>query len=300
MTADVGGPLPRTRPLYVHRAFVSRARLRKLAWYARKAVHQRRHPAQVRRVLLILGSQRSGTTMLSEVLDSDIRTRVFGEFSRLSAHDPDGIRLDPLPVVARELRRGHAHLDVLKPLVESQRARELLDGLPGARAVWLYRDHRDVVSSRSAKFGSDSGRRNLLPIRTGEAANWRADRVDAATRALVEDLYALGMTPEDELALFWCIRNRFYFAQSLEEDDRVVLCRYEDLVRDPVGVLRHLYGWLGLPFQAPPGIAAVSTRSVGKGGSVILSPHVAALCEDVGDQLDAVYRRSALHRAVRG
>lgn len=294
----MSAPSRPVRPFYVHRMYVDRARVVKAVWWTRKYVWQRLHPPDRHRVLLILGSQRSGTTMLSELFDADIRTRVYGEFSRLSAHDPAGIRLNELTSVRRELRRWQPHLSVLKPLVESQRAAELLDGLPGSAAVWAYRDHRDVVSSRAVKFGADSGRRNLDAIRAGDRASWRADRTQGELQELVRALDDRGMTEADELAAFWYIRNAHYFAQGLQDDSRVVLVRYADLVTRPADVLQHLYAHVDLPWRDLDALADVRTTSIGKGSGVALSTHVEELCRGMLDRLDAVYRSQPLGRAL--
>ena len=91
------------------------------------------------KVLMIVGCQRSGTTLMSRLFDADRDCRVFGEFSALSSVGKDGIRLNPLPDVAAVLSRVPAPLVVMKPLVETQRVRTLLNYFPNAKALFMYR-----------------------------------------------------------------------------------------------------------------------------------------------------------------
>src|SRR5688572_7993498 len=96
------------------------------------------------KVLMIVGCQRSGTTLMSRLFDADRDCRVFGEFSVLSAVGKDGIRLNPLPDVAAVISRVPAPLVVMKPLVETQRIRTLLNYFPNAKALFMYRRYTDV------------------------------------------------------------------------------------------------------------------------------------------------------------
>src|SRR5687767_1563614 len=99
------------------------------------------------KLLMIVGCQRSGTTLMSLLFDADRDCRVFGEFSALSCVGKDGIRLNPLPDVAAVLSRVPAPLVVMKPLVETQRVRTLLSYFPNSKALFMYRRYADVASS---------------------------------------------------------------------------------------------------------------------------------------------------------
>ena len=111
--------------------------------------------------------------MLSEVFARDPGSDVFPEKSELSLPKSESrLRLRPLADVRRRLEKNTADLVVLKPLVESQRAGDLLDGLPNCRAVWLFRDYRDVVRSNLKMFGTDNGRRDLAAV-LNDADDWR-------------------------------------------------------------------------------------------------------------------------------
>jgi hypothetical protein len=256
------------------------------------------------RALIVIGCQRSGTTMMLTTLDRDRRIKVFDEFSPLNVPAVDarplsrradlrfGIRLAPLPQVAARLERLRFPMVAMKPLVESQRAGELLDAIPGSTAVWMYRDVHDVSRSIVRKFGEDVHRRNLEPIVSGSVDDWRSERVSEDVRAFVREHYSAAMDPYDGAAVFWYARNRIYFDEGLDRDPRVMLLNYEDLAERPAEMITRVYaaaGW-GSP---PAGVAdPVHARSVGAGRELSLSPAIEAACEELWERMCAADARS--------
>ena len=126
---------------------------------------RRRHSVASNAVpVWLVGVQRSGTTMFARRLGALPAVELHNETSSRAFH-----RFQLLP--DETLRRlvtesGHAVV-VFKALCDSQRARELLDGLatPSAgRAIWLYRSCDDRARSSLAKFGP---RRPLGAARDG-------------------------------------------------------------------------------------------------------------------------------------
>jgi hypothetical protein len=157
--------------------------------------------------------------------------------------------------------------------------------------LWLYRHYHDVVASDLSRFGPDNGIRNLRPIVENDQSNWRAQNVDAATRATIQKHFRDDMNPYDAAALFWFCRNMHYLEGRLEDEsvsDRVMLLRYEELVQNPEDVIRRVYEFVGRPFPGPGVVGQVHDRSVAKGQGIPLSPEVAAMCESLLDRLDAL------------
>jgi Sulfotransferase domain len=243
---------------------------------------------QWRSIGFIVGCQRSGTTLLTQLFDASWATKVFGEFSELSSADTRlGIRLNSLDDVAAVFGRARAPVIVLKPLVETQRVASLLAHFRASRAIFVYRDYRDVVLSNLKKFGSDNGLRNLEPIVRGDASNWRSEKVSDQVRDVVRRFYSTGMTQSDAAALFWYARNRLYFDLSLDHRHDVFLCRYEDLVSKPGRMMADLYrflGWTGDVGRLPPD---VHQNSISRGRDVELSPEILELCQQLLDSLNA-------------
>ena len=121
-------------------------------------------------VVLVVGCQRSGTTLMLELFDADRRSVTFPEKSRLSSAAEDRLRLKPLPEVKRQLERVRAPLLVLKPLVESQYVPTWLEGLDNSYAIWMYRRAENVAASDLSHFGVGNGERNLASSAVERAA----------------------------------------------------------------------------------------------------------------------------------
>ncbi|MEN8008212.1 MAG: hypothetical protein ABFS42_14420, partial [Candidatus Krumholzibacteriota bacterium] len=165
----------------VFRLFRLRKRIRQFLKY---------RSGQDKSVLFIVGCQRSGTSMIHHLFRLDPDTVTYDEISPLSSADPvEGLRLNPLEEVRARILNDRAPLVVCKPLVESQNLDVLLDLFPVTRAVWMYRDYRAVVLSNLKYFGPDTGHKDLAPIVAAEASNWRAEKLAAADRDIILDLY---------------------------------------------------------------------------------------------------------------
>jgi hypothetical protein len=244
-------------------------------------------------VVLILGCQRSGTDMLWNVFDLDWNSRMYGEFSVLSSQDREHrIRLNPIPDVRNRLRHVRAPLVVLKPLVESQRAVELLGALNNSRALWPYRHYRDVASSNVRKFGVNAGERDVRPMAERATGNWRSEYVPEDAWRTVKQIYREGMSPHDAAALFWYVRNYLYFDLALDLDPRVMLIKYEELVAAPRQWFELIYSFVSQPFPGPRVVAQIHPRSVGKGRKVELSPNLVESCERLLARLDAARQQA--------
>lgn len=271
-------------------------RARRASKYVYQAVRWRalHHP----KLLLIVGCQRSGTTLMTALFDGDRDCRVFSEFSTLSSGDKTRIRLNPLPDVAAIIGRVRAPLVVCKPLVETQRVGTLLNYFPGARALFMYRRYADVASSDLKKFGPRNAIDNVRPIAMGDAHNWRSIGSSAAVRECVRRFYSESMNPQDAAALFWYARNSLYFDLNLPARSDVMLCRYEHLVLDPLNVMRRIYEFVELDCPDLAHSARVHSESVLKGSELHLLPEVRTLCERLQARLDGCYEAQSRAEAV--
>lgn len=246
------------------------------------------------RVLFVLGCQRSGTTLMTEFFEADAEAKVYPEHSSLSARDrAHRLRLAPLGRVAATLERSRFPRIVLKPLVESQRTHELLEAVEGSRALWMFRDWRDVARSNLARFGRTNGIRNLRSIADRSKEDWRCEGLTDACVRVVAEAFDEGMRPYDAAALFWWVRNQLFFDQELGRDARVRLCRYEDLVADPAGEMARVYAFMGDVLPGDLGFARVSQGSLGLGREIDVSDAVAARCDEMQRRLQAAYEGQA-------
>ena len=245
-------------------------------------------------VLVVLGCQRSGTTLMTEILAADPDAKVYPEHSSLSASDRQShLRLGSYATVARRIAKSRHPLVVLKPLVESQHAGTLLDAIPGARGLWMFRHYADVTRSNLARFGRHNGIRNLRSIAQRREHDWRSEAVSEEVAQVVSRFFSETMNPYDAAAIFWWARNALFFEQRLGDREDVRTCRYEELVADPEGVMRGIYDFANRSWPDNPILTRVCDSSVGRGRNVDLSHEVRKLCEEMLARLEQAHREGA-------
>lgn len=238
-------------------------------------------------VVFLLGIQRSGTSLMYWVFERDLGVKVYREASELSSFDEvERIRLNPLPLVREQVERHRLPMVVLKPLVESQRANELLATFPRAKALWAYRHYQDVAASNLKAFGRGNGISDLQPLLRDDPENWRSQYSSAETRRIIRDFYTPDMNPHDAAALFWWARMQLFFEQGLDKNPNVLLSRYEDLVTNPPRTMRRVYAFLDRPFPGDHITKDVNAQSLGKGRETQLSQGVDELCGDMLSRLN--------------
>ena len=100
-------------------------------YFLQKKAHRLFVPrASEKSVLFIVGCQRSGTTVMRRILETDLNSKTYGEYSKLSSN---GIRWRSLEWVKNEFDKEKAPFIVSKPLVESQNVPAILDYFPVGR-----------------------------------------------------------------------------------------------------------------------------------------------------------------------
>ncbi len=252
----------------------------------KKTIYQTlRYPKGFQKCVMILGCQRSGTTLLSNVFSRIKFCKVYGEFSPISNQASDRIRLNPIDDVLGQFNRSHAPLIVCKPLVESQHANQLLADIPHSSAIWFYRNYKDVGLSDIRKFKTNAGHGNIKAIVNDLPNNWRNEAVSAETRHLINEIYSPELTPLDCACLFWYLRNSLFFEQQLQTLANVRLWRYEDFVENPLAMVNELLTSNDLPVQQRDICAHVFGTSVSAAVDTELEPGIDHLCKELFDKL---------------
>jgi hypothetical protein len=250
--------------------------------------------AERQRILFILGCQRSGTTLATRIFERDWNARVFNEFSELSSDDDQfGIRLDALEKVKNTVRNQPYALIVAKPIVESQRAHELLHYFGNSKILWIYRSFLDVAASDLLKFGERNGIDNIRPIISGGPDNWRSQNVSASVRETLAQYFSEDMNPLDAAALFWYSRNMHFFDTNLHNEvpsGQVMLLPYERLTKEADKTIQAVYRMVGRRYPGSRVISEVDPTSVGKGRSRDdeISDRVRQICQSLLANLDQV------------
>jgi hypothetical protein len=225
-------------------------RRRTLALAKRSARSIVRARPSERRVVLIFGCQRSGTTMLQQTfLDRSWRVLILEEHDRRlvgPGPGPEETTWQEYSTVLGRIRRIPFEVVAAKPLVESASATQLMDAAGPVKAIWMLRHYPEVARSNVSRFGMDNPYRDLEPIRSRDALDWRYRGATEETCETVASLLSRRLTPFDAAALFWWTRNQLYFDQRLAEDGRIRILRYERACNQPGEVVRSLSGHIGV------------------------------------------------------
>ena len=242
-----------------------------------------------RRIVLIFGCQRSGTTMLQQTfLDRSWRVLILEEHDRRLVEPgpgPEETTWQEYSIVLGRIRRLPFEVVAAKPLVESASATALMDAADPVKAIWMIRHYEEVARSNVSRFGPDNPYRDLQPIRSRDTLDWRYRGVTEETQETVADLSNRRLTPLDTAALFWWTRNQLYFDQRLREDDRIRILRYGRACNQPEEVIRSLSDHIGVPL--PLGSIAPRVRArpfAPETGE--LDPDVERLCRKLWDSFE--------------
>lgn len=235
----------------------------------------------------LVGVQRSGTNMLVRGLEAAPEFEVHNENDR-AAFDHYRLRSDR---TIADLVNGSRHQYVLlKPLCDSHRVDELLDGLQvarSARAIWAYRDVDGRVRSALNKFG-DVNLKVLTEMANGSVMDrWQAQRVSPANLDLIRSFDYSAMSPETAAALFWYIRNSLFFELGLHERNDTFLSSYDLLVTDPAATMTALCGFIGFPYE-PTLTQHIEVRPNSQRPQLLIDPRVRHLCDTLTTRLDQV------------
>jgi hypothetical protein len=187
---------------------------------------------------------------------------------------------------------------LFKPLNDSQYLDNLLSLHPAAKAIWVYRHYRDVVSSSLEKW-QDAHRTMIYEVAKGQFSNLGrkaiGERVTPENLARVRALAKTPLSPEEGAALLWYLRNAIYFDLNLANTPNVLLSKYEDLVTLPGRYFRILFDFVGIgPSFSLQFISRVHVGSVGKRTVTNIGPEIEALCDDMIKRLNEDYYRQPI------
>jgi len=200
--------------------------------------------------------------------------------------------LRDLTEIQQLVRSSPATHVVLKPTVDGNRADEIIDGLPCARAIWIYRDYRDAISSALVLFRETSLQYLQNVASRSPEARWRSINVTEEDVAVIRGHLSRGIDEQSARALIWAIRNQFFFRRSLHARRDVLLLNYEELVRDPAAVVRRAYEFVGLEFQDTY-TRKVFSSSVGRRPRPEIDPIIDEACAATLARLEHRYRQQS-------
>jgi len=259
----------------------------------RRWVSQRRRfgPGISTRAFFVVGCQRSGTNMVMWTLERSPEVWVYHEHFWSPAFRD--YRLRTTSVVDRLIQRCPAPVVAFKPVCDSHLVDRYLERHQGSRAVWVYRRYEDVANSAVRNFRAHQ--RDMMQwIVRGDTdwLGWRGERIAPDVLELIRNTFRESMPYEEGASLFWYMRSRLYFDLGLDQDDRVLLVRYEDLVDQEGQDFQRLFGFVGLPYD-PAFRRDVFQTSIGKHPFPEIDGRVRDACEALQERLDGAHRRAS-------
>ncbi len=265
-----------------------RERLVKTWKYLRNVVvrRNRRQPAIP---VLIFGEQRSGTNMLLRCFDRCPSTAMYNETDDDAFKDYE---LRDLEIVRQLIACSPASHVVLKPTADGNRANEVMEYLPGARGIWIYRNFQDVVGSALVQFRETSIEYLTSVASRSPDARWRSININDDDVATIRRHLQRGISEPSARALIWLIRNSFYFRLGLDQRMDVLLLNYEELVRNPVVVVERAYRFVGLEFSERC-TRNVFASSISRRPALEIDAEIQSLCVAMLARLDRCTSRQA-------
>ncbi len=258
-------------------------RVARTVYRAEKIIRQRLQPAEHTYPAFVLGVQRSGTNMLLKVLDQSPQTLVYNEDHRRVF--TRSYRLHSLDTVERIRRTAKSRVVVFKPILELQLADQFLNNWLDTRIIWIFRQYEDVGNSAMRRWVKTQRNHIKRLATTPDTNHWFVERVPADVQELVASYYEPEMDFADAAALKWYVRNKWFFLNNLDHHpDRVMLINYQDFVENPVHMGQRMFDFLDLEFK-PQYVDDVHASSVNKHPFPAINPEIAALCNELYDQL---------------
>jgi hypothetical protein len=112
--------------------------------------------------------------------------------------------------------------------------------------------------------------------------NWRGERLSQESRDEIKRLFREDLSDHEGAVLVWVLRNRFFFELRLQEDERVLLVKYEELVTHPDTLFPWVFEFIGIPFE-PTYVSEVKATSIRKE----VCPHICPEIRTVADRMMA-------------
>ena len=220
---------------------------------ASRAVARTLFPCREARFLFVFGCQRSGTTLLKNLIGLDPFVNDAGEygaqwFLQAPYGAPEYLRARPFDELEAGRRGERSRLILVKPLHDTQRIPEFLEAYPESPVLFAFRQFEGVVRSHLSYYTTGRGKRYgthghdpftyVGGILASAPPTWKNENHTPEHAAQLDQLWPLAKTEADVYALYWLSRNRLYFDMGVE--DTVALIHYEKLLESPGESLEQL------------------------------------------------------------
>lgn len=254
----------------------------------RSRVLSPKRPVQNQLVLWIIACNRAGKTTALNLLEKYPGSFIYKEGSALAYHN---YRIKPPAEIARLIANTRGDLVIFELANDLQFADSFLNLAPNSKALWIFRNYRDVARDAVTKWGP-AQKDMIIGIGQGvykhPGQQAIAEQMSPETLALVRDFSSDELSPEDGAALLWYMRNQLYFQLGLDKDPRVLLVKYEDLAAKPCEQGRRIFDFIDRTFETAYASGIVASH-LGKATTPRLNPEINAICDRLMQRLTDCY-----------
>jgi hypothetical protein len=236
--------------------------------------------------VFVLGTQRSGTSMMMRAFHRHPDTLVYDEHRDSVAFSD--YRLRSLDCVKKLVDQARYPTICYKPICDSHLITEMHRKFPEAHFIWAYRDYRDVANSSLRKF--EHATRAIRLVCTNQpGGGWFREGVSSRVSEVLRSVFRTSALSEFDLAcLIWWARNQIILDSGLTDAPNVTLVKYEALVTQPSMMLKWLFYRIRLPYRERV-CRNISPRSIGRHPAPSVDNCVDKLCIASLATLDAAF-----------
>ncbi len=233
--------------------------------------------------LFLIGSGRSGTDLVVENLSRSPELDVYNETHPAAF---ENWRLRDFGALRGLVEKSRARWVLFKPIVETHRAREMLEFDGRTKILFAIRNPADTVNSIIRFFGDQVKDWASEWSQSGPNDSFALNATSYLRDSFLEH-YRPDLTVHECAALQWWVRNSLFFELGLSESERVRVTDYDVLTGDPEGAFRGICSFLGISFRKSMA-KGVSKKSKGKHPPPELDESIQRACEDLWESLRGV------------
>lgn len=245
-------------------------------------------------VVFVAGVQRSGTNMLMDILERSVETDVYHERDARAFKD---YQMRDIPVIERLIDDSRAPCFVIKALCELQDLHRLMDVFTPdiskpAKTLWVNRHYNDVVNSMLVSFRNQAEQVSRI-ARYRDSDGWLSEGISDETYHLIRELAHPELSNASAAALIWYFRSIQFYEQKLDNDPRVMLIQYENLVSDPCSEFRRISRFLGFNYTGDL-TRKVHSASVRRRPPSVIDAPIMKLCDELTARFQMTAKKQAL------
>ncbi len=228
------------------------------------------------KLLFIMGSGRSGTSILTNLLDHSFNTEVHGETSKQLMKD----YMLLFKNVKKVRYNSKSKVVVAKPILNSFQINKILKEFKDVKIIWMIRNHKDVINSALNKFGPKVGYylKEMVNYNIINKNNWVSKTIPNKYVNRIEKMNTSKFTDSDWMGLVWWSVNQIILETNLINNPRIKIIRYKDFILNPEKILTDIKNYIGENINTKC-TRYIYNSSLYKGQSISLNKNVNELCQ---------------------